>query len=46
MLGPAEAAEMLASRTGADIVQVIGNKFVLYRASKTKPVIELPPVKK
>ena len=46
MLGPAEAAEMLASRTGADIVQVIGNKFVLYRASKTIPVIELPPVKK
>ena len=46
MLGPAEAAEMLASRTGADIVQVIGNKFVLYRTSKTKPVIELPPVKK
>ena len=46
MLGPAEAAEMLASRTGADIVQVIGNKFVLYGASKTKPVIELPPVKK
>ena len=41
MLGPAEAAEMLASRTGADIVQVIGNKFVLYRASKTKPVIEI-----
>lgn len=41
MLGAREAAEMLASRTGAEVVQVIGNKFVLYRAAK-KPVIELP----
>ncbi|MDD3394110.1 MAG: ribosome assembly RNA-binding protein YhbY [Clostridia bacterium] len=46
MLSAAEAAEMLASRTGADIVQIIGNKFVLFRQSKTKPVIELPKVKK
>lgn len=46
MLSAAEAAELLASRTGADIVQVIGNKFVLFRQSKTKPVIELPKVKK
>ncbi|WMI80536.1 ribosome assembly RNA-binding protein YhbY [Anaerotignum sp. MB30-C6] len=46
MLGPAEAAEMLASRTGAEIVQVIGNKFVLFRQSKTKPVIELPKANK
>ena len=45
MLGAREAAEMLASRTGAEVVQVIGNKFVLYRPAK-KPVIELPPVKK
>ena len=45
MLAAAEAAEMLASRTGADIVQVIGNKFVLYRPSK-KPVIVLPQAKK
>ncbi len=44
MLGAAEAAELLASRTGAEIVQVIGNKFILYRASK-KPVIELPRAK-
>ena len=36
---------MLASRTGAEVVQVIGNKFVLYRAAK-KPVIELPQAKK
>ena len=40
-----EAAEMLASRTGAEVVQVIGNKFVLYKAAK-KPVIELPAAKK
>lgn len=46
MLGAAEAAEMLASRTGAEVVQVIGNKFVLFRQSKTKPVIELPKAKK
>ncbi len=46
MLGAGEAAEMLASRTGAEVVQVIGNKFVLFRQSKTKPVIELPKVKK
>ena len=44
MLGAREA-EMLASRTGAEVVQVIGNKFVLYRAAK-KPVIELPQAKK
>ena len=44
MLGAREAA-MLASRTGAEVVQVIGNKFVLYRAAK-KPVIELPQAKK
>ena len=46
MLGAAEAAEMLASRTGAEVVQVIGNKFVLFLQSKTKPVIELPKAKK
>ena len=44
MLGAREAAEMLASRTGAEVVQVIGNKFVLYKAAK-KPIIELPPAK-
>ena len=45
MLGAREAAEMLASRTGAEVVQVIGNKFVLYKAAK-KPIIELPAAKK
>lgn len=45
MLSAAEAAELLGSRTGADVVQVLGNKFVLFRQSKTKPVIELPKSK-
>ncbi len=45
LLGPAQAAEMLGSRTGAEVVQVIGNKFVLYRRAK-KPTIELPQAKK
>lgn len=46
MLSAKEAAEMLAGRTNSDVVQVIGNKFILFRQSKTKPVIELPKVKK
>lgn len=36
-----EAAEEVASATGAECVQVIGNKFVLYRRSEKKPKIEL-----
>ncbi len=42
MLGAKEAAGILADRTGADVVQIIGNRFVLFRVSKKKPVIELP----
>lgn len=34
--------EELAERTGAEVVQVIGSKFVLYRESKNNKVIELP----
>jgi len=41
-LEPAEAAEMLGGRTRSEVVQVIGKRFVLFRVSKTKPVIELP----
>jgi len=37
-----EAADELASDIGAEVVQVIGNKFILYRKSKEKPQIELP----
>lgn len=39
--GAREAAEELAKSTGADVVQVIGSRFVLYRANPEKPVIAL-----
>jgi len=42
MIEAKQAASILADRTGADVVQVIGNRFVLFRVSKKKPVIELP----
>ena len=38
---PREAAEELARATGADVVTVIGFKFVLYRRSEKNPRIEL-----
>ncbi len=41
LLDVREVATTIAERTRADVVQVIGNRFVLYRKSK-KPVIELP----
>lgn len=41
-----ECAEQLAGQTGADVVQVIGRKFVLFRVNKEKPVIELPKAKR
>lgn len=37
-----EISSVVGERTKSDVVQVIGRKFVLYRQSKTKPVIELP----
>lgn len=40
-----EAAESLAISTSAEIVYIIGNKFVLYKHNHTKPVIELPKTK-
>ncbi len=39
---PREIADVMAERTHAQVVQVIGKKIVLYRPSKKKPVIELP----
>lgn len=39
---PKELADVLAERTHAVIVQVIGKKIVLYRESKKKKKIELP----
>ena len=41
MMSAKEAAEMISERTRSEIVQVIGNRFVLYRKSRKKPVIEL-----
>ncbi len=35
-------AQELAEATQAELVQVIGSKFVLYRVSEKNPVIQLP----
>lgn len=37
-----EAADELAEATGADVVAVVGRRFVLYRPSQKKKKIELP----
>ena len=37
-----EAVDELAEATGADVVAVVGRRFVLYRPSKKKKKIELP----
>ena len=39
---PKPVAADLAERTRAELVQVIGRNFLLYRVSKNKPVIVLP----
>ena len=39
-----DICEKIYSRTHSEPVQVIGRKFILYRAAK-KPKIELPPAK-
>ncbi|MDA8441669.1 MAG: ribosome assembly RNA-binding protein YhbY [Peptococcaceae bacterium] len=39
---PREIAGELAVAVDAELVQVIGRNFLLYRKSKDKPVIELP----
>lgn len=36
-----ETAEVIAEKTGADVVQVIGTRFVLYRESKDNKQIKL-----
>lgn len=44
---PKEMAQMLAERTGSQVVQVIGKKIVLYKEGKDeKKKIELPRAKK
>lgn len=40
-----ECADILAEKCGADVVQVIGSKFVLYRPNPDEPVIVLPKQK-
>ncbi len=37
-----EAAIEVAERTDAEFVQAIGNKFTLYRQSRTNPLMEIP----
>ncbi len=39
---PKSIAAVLAERTHAEVVQVIGKKIVLYRESRTKKRLELP----
>lgn len=41
-----EAAEEIAENTSAEVVQVIGAKFVLYRRNEKEPKIVLPKVKR
>ena len=38
--------EAIANEINADVVQVIGTKFVLYRKNEDEPVIVLPKSKK
>lgn len=39
---PRAIAQVLAERTGSQVVQVIGKKIVLYKESKNKKKIQLP----
>lgn len=39
---PGNIASKLAGSVSAELVQVIGRNFLLYRMAKEKPVIELP----
>ncbi len=42
---PREAADLLAQRTGAEVVTVIGTKFVLYRESEKHKKIDLSAIR-
>ena len=42
LLSAAEACQALAEATGAEGVQSIGSRFVLYRPNPTEPKIRLP----
>ena len=39
---PKNVAELLAGHVQAELVQIIGRNFLLFRPSKNKPVIVLP----
>lgn len=39
---PRSMAQVLAERTGSEVVQVIGKKIVLYKENKDNKKIELP----
>lgn len=41
-LSSREAADAIAENIGADVVQVIGRKFVLYKKNVKDPQIKLP----
>ncbi len=41
-----EAADAVAEQTGADVVQVIGSRFVLFKRNPKEPVIENIPKSK
>lgn len=43
---PLEAARAIAEQIDAEVVQVIGTKFILYRRNKKEPKIQLPRAKK
>ena len=43
---PNELAQIVAERTHSQVVQVIGKRIVLYKESKNKKKIELPPANK
>jgi RNA-binding protein len=45
LLSSREACDLLAQNCGAEIVQVIGSKFVLYRRNAKEPKILLPRAK-
>ena len=46
LLSAREACEVLSERCRAELVQVIGSKFVLYKRNETNPRIELPKAAK
>ncbi len=39
---PRQMAQLIADRTGAQVVQIIGKKIVLYKESRDHKKIELP----